>query len=146
MTGEQPLAAGYGSDDEEGLCGGEDGLGQGLVGRVVGEVLLAGEEADEGSAIAGGLIAESAAEGGEAEFESVKKRALGDGHGDVKEDFAAGAGEGLEVGGELDADLDGGRRRELVSFGHGRVWASTERTGGRSRTMAFQELPASEEA
>src|ERR1700730_8469407 len=60
------LAAGlsscHGADDEVGLGPGGDGFGQGVVGRVVGQVLLAGEEPDEGAPGAAVVAADGAAE------------------------------------------------------------------------------------
>jgi hypothetical protein len=99
----------------------------------VGDVFFAGEEADKGAAILGDVIADCAAEGGVAGFEGVENGALSDGGGDLELDFAVGAGEGAEMGGEDDAD-------------HWIVWTSTETTEGRSRTIGDQLLPASGEA
>ncbi len=55
-------------------------------------------------------VSESATEGGEAVLEGVEEGTLGEfGGGEVEGNFAAGAGQGLEVGGKLDADPDGCR-------------------------------------
>lgn len=99
----------------------------------MGEVFFAGEEAKEGSALAGEVIANGAVEHRVAGFEGVEDGSDGGFAGDVELDLPLDAGEGAEVGWKADAD-------------HGRVCTSTERTAGRSRTMGAQESPESEEA
>lgn len=98
------------------------------IGGFVGEILLAGEEADQGSPLFGGLITDGAAEHGIFGFESVEDGALGDWAGDIKLDLAADVGQGSKVLGEDDSD-------------HGSTCASTDNTAGRSRTMGFQLSP-----
>ncbi len=98
------------------------------------EVLLAGEEAEEGATLEGGVVPDGAAEVGVTGFEGVEGLTKGDGGWDFELDFVgSGLGEGAQMRGELDAD-------------HARVWTSTERTAGRSRTMADQESPEFGEA
>jgi hypothetical protein len=46
-SGRQVLATGHGADDEVGLGAGDDGRVERVVGRLVGQILLAGEETDE---------------------------------------------------------------------------------------------------
>jgi len=132
-TAKVGLAAGDGSDDEEGFPTRDYVGGEGCVRRVVGKVLLAGEEADEGAAFAGDVVAESAAEDWIAGFEGVEDRADGDGRRNVELEFTGHLRQYAQVGREQDPD-------------HDRVCTSTERTGGRSRTMAVQLSPSSAEA
>jgi hypothetical protein len=58
------LASGYGSENDEGFLGGEDGFGERCVGGEVGPVFFADEEAKEGAALFGGVVADGAAEHG----------------------------------------------------------------------------------
>ena len=105
------LAAGYGAEDDEGFGAADDGGGEGRVDGVVGEVLLAGEEAQEGAALEGDVVADSAAEHGVGGFEGVESGADGGWGGDFDLYFVAGdAGQGAEVGREFDAD--GGHLRD----------------------------------
>jgi len=57
-----------------GDCGGE-----GRIGGFVGQVHLAGEEADEGSAFFGAVVADGSGEDGEARFERIEQHPLGHG-------------------------------------------------------------------
>ena len=66
-------------------------------------------------------------------LQRVQYRALGDLVRHVQLDFAADAGQGPQVRGKHDPD-------------HGSVWASTDSTAGRSRTIGAQLSPASAEA
>jgi len=103
----------------------------------VGDVLLAHEEAQEGAALLGVVVADGSAECGVSGFEGVDDSALGDGAFDFEGDFAGYLREGSEMRGEIDADW---------MLDHARVWTSTERTGGRSWAMENQESPALEDA
>ena len=68
-------------------------------------VFFAYEEAQEGAALVGGVVADGAAEHGVTGFERVECGAEGDGGGDVECGFVAGeAGEAAKVQGEFDAD------------------------------------------
>ena len=98
------LAAGDGGDDVEGFGAAGDFFGEGDVGGVVGEVLIAGVEADHGAAFEGGVVAEGAGEGGEFLFEGVEDAGGGDRGIELELDFALDVGEGAEVDGEDDAD------------------------------------------
>lgn len=141
------LAAGYRSDDEKGLRGGGDGEWKGGIGGLVGDVFVAGEEAQEGTTVEGGVVADGAAEHGIPGLQGIKDGALGRPGGDIEQELALDAGEGAEMGGEVDADLHDALRI-VAGWGrvHGSVWTSTERTAGRSRTMGDQVSPASGEA
>ena len=70
----------------------------------MGEVFLAGKEADEGAALFGGLVADGATEHGIFCFEGIEDGALGDGGFDVEVDFPVDAREGAEMLGEDDSD------------------------------------------
>jgi hypothetical protein len=65
------LAAGDGSDDEKGFGGGDDRWRERGIGRLVREIFVAGEEAEEGAALAGGVVADGSAELGEPELDGV---------------------------------------------------------------------------
>src|SRR4051812_46185452 len=110
-----------------------DGVGQRRIRRVVGEVLLAGEEAQEGAALLGDVVADRPPQHRIAGFERVEDGALGHGSLDLELDVSIDAGEDPQMRRQHDAD-------------HGRVWTSTERTAGRSWTMGVQVSPASAEA
>ncbi len=74
--------------------------------------MLTGEEAEEGAALEGDLVADGAAQHGVGGFEGVEGGADGGRGGDFDVYFVAGdAGEGAEVGGEFNAD--GGHEGEL---------------------------------
>ena len=92
------------TNDKERFCTCCDFFWQRRVGRVVGEILLAGVEADEVAPLAGGVVADGAAEHGVAGFEGVEDGAQRDGSGDVELHFAGDAGEGFQVVGDDDAD------------------------------------------
>ena len=79
-------------------------------------VFFAGEDAHEGAALAGGVLANGAAEHGTAGFEGVEDAADGDGRGDFEGDFRRGVGERAQVLGEDDAD---GQRGFDCGIGHG---------------------------
>src|ERR1022692_1951947 len=127
------LAAGNGPYDEKGLrarcdCGGQRG-----VGRLMGQILLAGEEPHERPALFGDVIADGPAQGRVTGLERVEDRALRDLARNVELHFARDARQDAQMRREHDPD-------------HGSVWTSTESTGGRSRTMGAQWSPASADA
>ena len=72
VPGNSVLAAGDGADDEEGLLAGRYGFRQWGVRRFVRPVLLAGEEAEEGPALAGEVVTNRSAERGITRFERVE--------------------------------------------------------------------------
>ena len=98
------LAAGDGAYDQEGFGAGDDGVGEGCVRGLVGEVFAAGEEAEEGAAFLGDVVANSAAEHWVTGFENVESGAEGDGSGDVEFDFAGDFGEIAEMRGKNDTN------------------------------------------
>jgi len=104
----------------------------------MGDVLLAGEEAQEGAALEGGVVANGTAECRVAGFEGTENCAERGGLRNFQRGLVRGElRKGAEVGGEFDTDGCGA---------HARVWTSMERTAGRSRTMGAQESPESGEA
>src|SRR5690348_17441460 len=127
------LAAGHRPDDQVGLRAGGDLLGQGVVRRLVGQVLLAGEEPDERPPGPAVVPADRPAQHRVAGLQGVEHRALGDLALDLEFHLAVHPRERPQVRGKHHAD-------------HGSVWTSTESTGGRSRTMGSQVSPASAEA
>lgn len=66
------LATGYGPHNQKRFAGGHDGVRQRRVGRLVREVLFTSEEPDEGTALAGDLVAQSSAQRGIARLECVE--------------------------------------------------------------------------
>jgi len=98
------LAAGDGSEDDEGFATFEDGHGEFGVGGLVREVFVAGEEAQEGTTEAGLLVADGAAEHGVLEFEGVEEGSLGYGFVDCDFSKAGDVCEVAEVGGEFELD------------------------------------------
>ena len=128
------LAAGDGADDEEWLGAGLNGHGEYGFRRVVREIFATGEEADEGAADAGDVVADGALQGGEAGFERIEHRRNCDRSGDVEFDFAAHFGYCPQV------------RRDHDTNRHGMVWTSTDSTGGRLLAMAVQLSPESDDA
>ena len=65
------LAAGHGADDEVGLGAGSDRAGQRVIGRLVRQVLLAGEEPDERPPRPAVMTADGAAQHRVAGFQRV---------------------------------------------------------------------------
>src|SRR5690348_306409 len=126
-------AAGDGADDIKRLGAFDDGLGQRRVGRIVGDVLLAGEKSQERAALLRGVVANRSAEHGIARFERVEGRAKRDRAVDFELYFPVALRQRAQMCGQNDAD-------------HLSVWTSTERTPGRCSAMADQELPESAEA
>ena len=87
-SAERRSAPGDGAEDDERLGALGDGGGEGGVRGVVGEVLGAGEEADEGSALVGHVVADRAAEDRLAGLQRFQDRAGRRGTCDVELDFA----------------------------------------------------------
>ena len=169
------LAAGDGADDQEGFFAGNDLGGQCEVGSFVGEIFGAGEEAQEGAALQRVMVADGAAQHGIGRLEGIQDRAKCGWTLDGKGDLAGNMGEGPEMVRKYNANHGGiltsreqqaAQNAVTISSGaeahknktliigseaptpkdHGKACTSTERTAGRSRTMGFQESPASEEA
>jgi hypothetical protein len=64
------------SNNKKWFLAGGDRLGERVIGRVVREVLFAGEKAEEGTALLRDVVADGAAQHGIAGFECVQHRAL----------------------------------------------------------------------
>jgi len=124
------LAAGDGSEDQEGLGPRGDGVWQRSVGLLVGEILAAGEETQERAALLRDVIADRAAEHRVTGFERVENGALRGLASDLELNFTANVRQSSQMWREDDSD-------------HANVWTSTESTGGRSRTIGAQLSPAS---
>src|SRR5947209_19175841 len=62
MSSAPPLAAGDGADDQQRLAPAQHRLGQREIGRLMGQILLAGEEPDEGPAPSGAVVPQRAAQ------------------------------------------------------------------------------------
>jgi hypothetical protein len=96
------LAAGDRSEDDDGFLGCGDGFGEGCVRGEVGPVFFADEEAEEGAALVGDVVADGAAEHGVAGLEGVECGGEGDGGGDVEDGLVGGeVGEAAEVDGQF---------------------------------------------
>lgn len=98
------LPAGDRPDDVEGFGAVRDGVGEGGVRGLMGEVRATGEEANEGSAAQRSVFADGAAEHGEARLERIEEGALRDGRRDMEGDFAVDACEGAQMKWKRDAD------------------------------------------
>src|SRR5439155_1295763 len=122
------LAAGHGAHDQKRLGTERDRVGQRGVRRLVGQILLAGEEPHERPALLCDLVADRPEQHGIAGLEGVEERALRGSALDVELHLAVDARERPQMCREHDSD-------------HGSVWTSTDTTDGRSRTMAFQLSP-----
>src|SRR5579884_2519061 len=118
----QLRSPGDGSHYQEGFRRGRDRFGQRSVRRLVRQILFTGEEADEGAALFGDVVAYGAGQHGIACLECVEDGPLSDGTLEFELHFAVDLGQCAEMRRKLDAD-------------HGRVCTSTERIAGRSCTM-----------
>jgi hypothetical protein len=123
-------AAGHGADDQKRLGSLRDGTGQCGVGRLVGQILPAGEEPQERPALSRGVVADRAAQHRIGGLESIEHRALRHPALEGQPHLPLDARQRPQVRREHDAD-------------HGSVWASTDSTAGKSRTMGAQVSPAS---
>ena len=97
-------AAGDGADDHEGFGTSGDFRWKRRVGRGEGEILGAREEAQEGAALEGDMIADSAAQHGILRFQGVEDGALGNGAANFQADFSGDLRESAEMGWQSDAD------------------------------------------
>src|ERR1700728_4148871 len=97
------------------------------------DVFLAGEEAQEGAALQGEVIADRAPQHGVAGFEGVEDRLQRDGAIDFERYFLVDMRQGAQMRREHDLD-------------HGNVCTSTEKTAGRLLAMGAQLSPESFEA
>src|SRR5947208_5660133 len=129
-----PLAAaGHGPHDQQGFGPRQDRVGQGGVWRFVGQILFAGEDPHERSALVRDLVADRPAQHRIAGLERVEDRAL----------------RGLTLDLELHLAVDARERPQMCREhdpDHASVWTSTDTTDGRSRTMGAQLSPASADA
>src|SRR5258707_542887 len=75
------LPAGHGAEDDERLLAGDDGRRQRRVGRLVGEVLLAGVETHERASLPGVPVPDRAGQHWEPGFERIEHDALGNRRG-----------------------------------------------------------------
>ncbi len=104
--------------------------GNGASGGLVGQILLAGEEAHERPAFQRHVVADRTAQHRIACLEGVEDRALRDLPLDLERHLALDVRELAQMWRQHDAD-------------HGNVCTSTDSTGGRSRTIGAQVSPAS---
>src|SRR5438876_2956536 len=109
------LAAGNGPDDEKRFCPRRDRVGQRGVRRFVGQILLAGEEPQERTALLRDVVADRPAQHWIARLERVNDRALRGLTLNVELHLAADARQSPQMWREYDSD-------------HGSVWTSTEST------------------
>src|SRR5438132_592834 len=91
-------------------------------------IVLTREEAQHRPALPGHVVTDGPAQHRIAGLEGVEDRALGDGTGDLQLHLAAHVRQRPQMIGKNHAN-------------HGRVWTSTENTGGRSRTIGDQLSP-----
>src|SRR5438105_352979 len=96
------------------------------------EILLASEKAHERPALERDVVTDRAAENWIAAFERIENGTQGDGLFEFELHLALDACQRPQMGREQDSD-------------HGKVWASTESTPGKSRTIGFQLSPLSAE-
>jgi hypothetical protein len=87
-----------GGEDYEGFFPGSDFVGQRSVGRFVGEILLANEKAQEGTALQGDVVTDGSTQHGVAGFEGVEDGPLRDWSGDFEFNLARDVGQGAQVG------------------------------------------------
>ena len=125
--------AGYSPDDEKRPRSGGHRIGQRRVGRLVREVLFAGEKPYERTTLMRNVIANRAAQHWITGFELRRARNP--------------VSPGLRFQRHLAADsCQRAKMHRQNHADHGSVWTSTDTTAGRSRTMGFQLSPASAEA
>src|SRR5438128_9477611 len=98
------LAAGNGPDDDKRLLSGRDRVGQWGVRRLMGQILLAGEEAQEGSALLRDMVANGAAQHGIVSLERVEDRALRDRAFDLERHLCTGVRQVSQMWWKYDAD------------------------------------------
>jgi hypothetical protein len=121
------------ADDEKRLHAVGDGLGERCVGPLMWEILLAGKESHVRPASLRDVVAYRSAQHRVPRLEGIEYRALRNLTGYFEADFAVDSRERAQM-----------RRKDNAN--HGSVCASTERTAGKSRAMAVQWSPESEEA
>src|SRR5262249_24833135 len=127
------LAAGDSADDEERLRARRYCVGQRSIGRLVRQILFAGEEPQKRASFLSDVIPNRAAQHRISSLEGVEHRSL--------RDFA------LDVDLNLAVDVrQRSKMRRKYYLDHDSVWTSTDSTPGRSRTIGAQLSPESAEA
>jgi len=129
----ETLTTGDGSYDKKRLGARSDCCGKGRVRWFMGEIPCAGKKSQERPALERDLVANGAAQHGIAGFECVEDRTQRGLTVNLELHVAANMGQRLQMRRKHDGDH---------ASAHGRVWTSTERTAGRSRTMGAQLSPA----
>lgn len=99
----------------------------------MGKILLTREKPDERPAPAGRWVADGAPKHRVSGLDRIENRRLRDGAWQLKEKFPLDPSQGPQMKRQLDPD-------------HFRVCTSTDNTAGRSRTIAFQVSPESDDA
>ena len=110
-----------------------DRVGKRVVDRIERDVLPAGEEADEVTTLRRPVTSDRPPQNRVRRLERVEDRALGRALLGVEAHLAVNAGQRSKMLRKGDAN-------------HGNVWASTESTAGRSRTIGVQLSPESGDA
>ena len=131
--GDATLATGHGPHDQKRLCAHRDRVWQWGVWQFVGQILLAGKEPHERSALLRDVITDRPSQHRIAGLKCVEDQAL----------------RGLTLKVEFHLAVDLRQRPQMCrehDSDHGSVWTSTESTAGRSRTMGAQLSPASADA
>ena len=100
------------------------------------EILAPHEETHERPSLTRDRITDRTAQRRKCRFESVEDRRGADGSCDVDFHFASHARQSLEMRRQKNPDH---------RVAHAKVCTSTDKTAGRSRTMASQESPSSDE-
>src|SRR5437660_1799313 len=98
------LTASDGADNQERFFAGCDSFGERSIGRIVGKILFAGKETQEGTTLQSVVIANGSAQHGIASFERVQHRALRDRGSDFERHFAVDVSKVAEMEGENYAD------------------------------------------
>jgi hypothetical protein len=129
MPGKMASAPRHGSDDHERLGAQRHRGRQRGVRWFMRQILFAGEKPHERPALLGLVVAHRAAQHREVRLQGVQDLALRGWPRHVELHLTTNPRQRPQVGGKEDPD-------------HGRVWTSTDSTGGRSRTIGAQLSPA----
>ena len=140
--GTRSLAARHRADDQERLRTGRHRIGQRSVGRLVGQVLLAREEAHERPALLRDVIADRPAQHRVARLERVEHRALRHRAVDVERHLAVARRASVRrCAGSTTRIIARRPAGAWTLRPDGRVCTSTDSTAGRSRTIGAQLSP-----
>src|SRR5256885_3641988 len=120
-------------DHEKRLRPRSHGFRQWGIGRVVGQIPLAREEAQERPSLLGDVVADRAPQHGIARLERIQHGCARDSARDIERHLAFDLRQRAQV-----------RRQHYPD--HASVWTSTDSTAGRSRTMGAQLSPPSGDA